>query len=79
MKLLISFLLLCSCSGFLGNKNKPVFLQSSRMASTELKSKPFAVIVEAEIQSDRMEEFLSLIQINAENTRKEPGCIRFGE
>ena len=51
---------------------------SASTSSTELKaSKPFAVVVEAEIKEDRMEEFLKLIQTNAENTRKEPGCIRF--
>ena len=48
------------------------------MASTELQSKPFGVIVEADIQPERMEEFLKLIQTNAENSRKEPGCMRFG-
>lgn len=42
-------------------------------------SKPFSVIVEAEIQPDRMEEFLGMIKTNAENSRKEPGCIRFGK
>lgn len=41
-------------------------------------SKPFAVVVTAEIQADRMDEFLDMIQFNAENSRKEPGCVRFG-
>lgn len=40
-------------------------------------SKPFSVIVEAEIQPDRMDEFMAMIKTNAEETRKEPGCIRF--
>jgi (4S)-4-hydroxy-5-phosphonooxypentane-2,3-dione isomerase len=35
------------------------------------------VIVEAEIEPDRMAEFLELIEANAKETRKEPGCIRF--
>ena len=39
--------------------------------------KPFAVIVQAEIQPDRMAEFMELIEKNAVETRKEPGCIRF--
>ena len=39
--------------------------------------KPFAVVVQAEIEPDRMAEFLELIQTNAQETRKEPGCIRF--
>lgn len=41
------------------------------------KEKPFAVIVQTTIEPDRMVEFMELIQINAENTRKEPGCLRF--
>jgi quinol monooxygenase YgiN len=39
--------------------------------------KPFAVIVQTTIEPDRMAEFMKLIQINAESTRKEPGCLRF--
>ena len=42
-------------------------------------SKPFAVIVEAEIQPERMDEFLKMIENNAINSRKEPGCLRFGK
>lgn len=41
-------------------------------------SKPFAVVVQAEVKPDRMDEFLEMIKNNAENSRKEPGCIRFG-
>eukprot|EP00542_Grammatophora_oceanica_P017450 CAMPEP_0194029916 /NCGR_PEP_ID=MMETSP0009_2-20130614/3546_1 /TAXON_ID=210454 /ORGANISM="Grammatophora oceanica, Strain CCMP 410" /LENGTH=100 /DNA_ID=CAMNT_0038669739 /DNA_START=168 /DNA_END=470 /DNA_ORIENTATION=+ len=40
-------------------------------------SKPFAVVVECEIEPDRMDEFLKMIETNAKETRKEPGCIRF--
>ena len=39
--------------------------------------KSFAVIVQATIVPDRMAEFLKLIKTNAEETRKEPGCLRF--
>lgn len=39
--------------------------------------KPFAVVVQATIEPDRMAEFLELIKTNAEETRKEPGCVRF--
>jgi antibiotic biosynthesis monooxygenase (ABM) superfamily enzyme len=49
-----------------------------RGMSSSLNAKPFAVIVQAEIQPDRMDEFLQLMEENATNTRKEPGCIRFG-
>jgi (4S)-4-hydroxy-5-phosphonooxypentane-2,3-dione isomerase len=44
---------------------------------SEEANKPFAVVVKAEIQPDRMAEFLKLIEINAVESRKEPGCIRF--
>ena len=43
-------------------------------ASTD---RPFAVIVQTEIQPDRMAEFLELIEKNAKASRQEPGCLRF--
>jgi antibiotic biosynthesis monooxygenase (ABM) superfamily enzyme len=39
---------------------------------------PFAVVVQAEIKPDRMDEFKEMIQANAVASRKEPGCLRFG-
>ena len=42
-------------------------------------SKPFGVIVEAEIDPEYMDEFLPMIENNAINSRKEPGCLRFGK
>jgi quinol monooxygenase YgiN len=49
------------------------------MTSTSLYSaKPFAVVVQAEIKPDRMDEFKEMIQANAVASRKEPGCLRFG-
>lgn len=39
--------------------------------------KPFAVIVKATIEPDRMAEFLKMIEFNAKETRKEPDCLRF--
>jgi Antibiotic biosynthesis monooxygenase len=51
---------------------------SSSFSSSSLASKPFGVIVQAEIQPDRMEEFLRLIEENATKSRAEPGCLRFG-
>ncbi|CAB9509391.1 (4S)-4-hydroxy-5-phosphonooxypentane-2,3-dione isomerase [Seminavis robusta] len=50
---------------------------SSSISSTATKMAPFAVVVEAEVDPDRMAEFLEMIKTNAENSRKEPGCIRF--
>jgi autoinducer 2-degrading protein len=35
------------------------------------------IIVQATIEPDRMVEFMELMQINAESSRKEPGCLRF--
>ena len=77
------------CEAFFNNAlNSPTTAstaKSTRTSSTNTElnmsatDKPFAVVVQAEIQPDRMEEFLKLIQTNAENTRKEPGCIRFGK
>lgn len=50
--------------------------QSSNMSTSA--KKPFAVIVQAEIQPNRMDEFLTMIAFNAAESRKEPGCLRFG-
>lgn len=40
-------------------------------------SKPFGVVVNAEIKPDRMDEFLKIIKEDAEGSRQEPGCLRF--
>lgn len=68
-----SLVLLRSSSAF----SNPSFTKSC-YSTTKLMSKPFSVIVEAEIKPDRMDDFMSMIKTNAENSRKEPGCIRFG-
>lgn len=39
--------------------------------------KPFAVIVKAKIDPNRMDEFLTMIETNAKASRQEPGCLRF--
>lgn len=46
-------------------------------STTELASKPFGVIVDAEIKPDRMEEFLKIIEEDAVGSRAEEGCLRF--
>jgi len=63
--------------------SRPFTTFVSRATSTALQAKggadgtPFAVIVKAEIEPDRMAEFMEMIEFNAKETRKEPGCIRF--
>ena len=60
--------------------HKPVFtnrLYSSSTTALKM-SQPFAVIVEAEIQPDRVDELLKIMDNNARESRKEPGCLRFG-
>ena len=37
-----------------------------------------AIVVDAEIKEDRMEEFLDIIEKDAVGSRAEPGCLRFG-
>uniref|UniRef100_A0A7S2KWR8 ABM domain-containing protein n=1 Tax=Leptocylindrus danicus TaxID=163516 RepID=A0A7S2KWR8_9STRA len=51
--------------------------RNSNMSTSALASKPFAVVVQAEIQPDRLEEFLDIIEKDAVGSRGEPGCIRF--
>jgi len=46
-------------------------------SSTALTSKPFAIVVDAEIKPDRMDEFLDIIEKDAVGSRAEPGCLRF--
>lgn len=52
---------------------------SSTTTTAMSAGKPISIIVEADIKPERMDEFLDLIQKNAEGSRKEPGCQRFGE
>jgi autoinducer 2-degrading protein len=49
----------------------------ARMAASSSSESPFCIVVEAEIEPDRMGEFLAMIQANAEGSRKEPECLRF--
>eukprot|EP00545_Synedropsis_sp_CCMP1620_P014894 CAMPEP_0119011134 /NCGR_PEP_ID=MMETSP1176-20130426/5476_1 /TAXON_ID=265551 /ORGANISM="Synedropsis recta cf, Strain CCMP1620" /LENGTH=135 /DNA_ID=CAMNT_0006963911 /DNA_START=46 /DNA_END=453 /DNA_ORIENTATION=- len=75
MKLLLKSTLfvasLRSASGFVNPR------VASFHRAMSLNAKPFGVVVNAEIQPDRMDEFIKLIEENAINTRKEPGCMRF--
>jgi (4S)-4-hydroxy-5-phosphonooxypentane-2,3-dione isomerase len=40
-------------------------------------ARPLAIMVTAEIQPDRLGEFMDLIETNAIASRKEPGCLQF--
>lgn len=51
--------------------------QGLRTPARPLCTTPFGVVVEAEIEPDRMGEFLQMIETNAKESRKEPGCLRF--
>lgn len=64
-------------SGFVAPRTSTTTFVARTMSS--LNAKPFAVIVQAEIQAERIDEFVKLIEENAVNTRKEPGCLRFGK
>jgi quinol monooxygenase YgiN len=61
-----------SSSGIAGSRRSSSSLEASASGD-----RPFAVIVQAEVEPDRIGEFLNLIETNAKETRKEPGCIRF--
>ena len=54
-----------------------IFPTTALRAGASGDDQPFAVVVEATIEPDRMAEFLNMIQTNAEQSRKEPGCLRF--
>lgn len=40
-------------------------------------SAPIAVVVNVEVKEDRVEEFLQVMEFDAEESRKEEGCLRF--
>lgn len=42
-----------------------------------ISSHPFGLIVHCEVQEHHLEAFLQEVCNNAENSRKEPGCLRF--
>ena len=50
-------------------------ISASPSSSTE--EKPFAVVVQAVIQPDRIDEFLKVIEADAVESRKEQGCLCF--
>jgi (4S)-4-hydroxy-5-phosphonooxypentane-2,3-dione isomerase len=51
---------------------------ASPASATRLRdTRPFGIMVQAEIEPDRMGEFMELIEQNAIKSRQEPGCVRF--
>jgi (4S)-4-hydroxy-5-phosphonooxypentane-2,3-dione isomerase len=45
--------------------------------TTRLWDRPFGIMVQAEIEPDRLGEFMTMIEQNAVKSRQEPGCMRF--
>lgn len=62
---------------FSSRPTAPATTRQSSSTRLFAEAAPFAVVVQAEIEPDRMAEFLKLIETNAVETRKEPGCVRF--
>jgi len=77
--LILSISLILSSSFAFSPNRKANIIMSSAASTTALKSKPFAIMVEAEIKPNRMEEFLDVMERDAVGSREEPGCLRFGE
>jgi (4S)-4-hydroxy-5-phosphonooxypentane-2,3-dione isomerase len=50
---------------------------AATIGTDEKKQHPFAIVVQAEIVPERLDEFLHLIEHNAIQSRQEPECIRF--
>jgi quinol monooxygenase YgiN len=44
-----------------------------------LYSAPVSIVVECEIQADRIDDFLDVIEKDAVGSRNEKGCLRFGK
>ncbi|KAG7346917.1 autoinducer-2 modifying protein LsrG [Nitzschia inconspicua] len=87
MKLLSTscLFLIRSTNAFSSNRTFTLLSSTKTTAATrsftsttlKMSEKPFSVIVEAEIKEDRMDEFMTMIENNANKSRQEPGCIRF--
>jgi (4S)-4-hydroxy-5-phosphonooxypentane-2,3-dione isomerase len=57
---------------------QPVSQRSgTTLLSTAAQDTPVVIVVQAEINPDRMSEFLALIETNAQQSRSEPLCLRF--
>merc|ERR1712157_518591 len=67
---------LATKSAQLTTKHSAILQQSLSSTATSTKM-TVAVVVEAEIKEDRMDEFLKMVENNAVNSRKEEGNIRF--
>lgn len=51
--------------------------QRTSQAKNKNMSEVIAIVVEAEIKPERVEEFLDIIEKDAIGSRAEPGCLRF--
>lgn len=70
---IFAFIILLGCTCAFAPIPEAAFTRTS----VRVQDKPFAAVVQAEIAPDRLNEFLELIETNAVETRKEPGCLRF--
>lgn len=53
-------------------------LQRLRGGAPAVMAQPgIAIIVDAEIEPDRVDEFIKVIEADAKGSRDEPGCLRF--
>ena len=66
-------------SPHLATKTRFRYAMSSSSALQSSNIKPIAIMVDAEIKPDRLDEFLDLIEKDAVGSRAEQGCIRFVE
>mmetsp|Transcript_16384 Transcript_16384/g.20427 ORF Transcript_16384/g.20427 Transcript_16384/m.20427 type:complete len:150 (+) Transcript_16384:74-523(+) len=62
---------------YLSVTDKTSNFQTATATTTSLSATPIAIVVEAEIKEDRVDELLTLIETNAKSSREEPGCLRF--
>ena len=72
--------LVASCSAFTVLPPRPAVASVRRLrgGSPVAMAQPgVAIIVDAEIEPDRVEEFIKVIEADAKGSREEPGCLRF--
>jgi len=74
---LVVLLVICSKACAL-NIGRPIAqINRLRGGAPSMSSGEIAIVVDAEIEPDRVEEFLKVIEEDTLGSRKEPGCLRF--
>lgn len=59
------------------NVKKMVDTVADQLREQKISERPFAILVHVQIKADRIDDFKKVMTVNSENSRLEPGCLRF--